>query len=55
MFDRTTRLALLAAHQLTLVVGILMMPLALVARQAGLKLPLGSLVERTHRAYERAT
>lgn len=55
MFDRITRLALLAAHQTTLAVGILMMPIALLARQAGLTLPLGSLVERTQRAYQRAT
>jgi hypothetical protein len=55
MFDRITRFALLAAHQTTLALGILLMPVALLARQAGVSLPFGSLVERTQRAYQRAT
>lgn len=55
MFDRITRFTLLAAHQTTLALGILMMPVALLARQVGVSLPLGALVERTQRAYQRAT
>jgi hypothetical protein len=47
-------LSLLALYQVTLVLGILLMPVALLARRAGVNLPIGRLVDSVGRAYERA-
>jgi hypothetical protein len=55
MFDRITRLALFAAYQTTIAVGILAMPLALLANQAGITLPVHRLVDSASSAYEAAT
>jgi hypothetical protein len=41
-------------YQLTLALGILMMPVALFARQLGVRLPVNRLVEAAGAAYERA-
>ncbi|MFB6113525.1 MAG: hypothetical protein ABEJ58_05415 [Halodesulfurarchaeum sp.] len=54
MIDRLTKVALLAAYQSAIVLGIAMLPLALVARQAGITLPLHHLIERTETAYRQA-
>ncbi|WP_232688433.1 hypothetical protein [Halobacterium zhouii] len=54
MFDRITRLGLFALYQSSLALGLLLLPVALVARQAGITLPFGRLVERTERAYRAA-
>jgi len=54
MLDRVTRFGLLALYQSTLVVGILAMPLALLAARAGVTLPVGRLVEEATEAYEAA-
>ncbi|WP_459810776.1 hypothetical protein [Halopiger thermotolerans] len=43
-----------ALYQLCIVVGILAMPLAIAARQAGLSLPLHRLLENVEDAYEAA-
>jgi len=56
MFDRATRLALFTLYQSALAVGIALLPVAVLARRAGVTLPVRPLVERTERAYEsRAT
>ncbi|MFB6072591.1 MAG: hypothetical protein ABEJ88_06445 [Halobacterium sp.] len=55
MFDRITRLGLFALYQSTLALGILLLPLAVLARRAGVTLPFGRLVERTEAAYEAST
>jgi hypothetical protein len=48
------RASVFALYQFSIVVGIALMPLALVANRAGLPLPVGRLVERLGEAYERA-
>jgi hypothetical protein len=55
MFDRITRLGLFAAYQSTIALGILAMPVALLARRAGFTLPLHRLVESVGDAYDAAT
>lgn len=54
---RTTvyRAWLLALYQLTVATGILLMPLALLARRAGLRLPMAGLLDRLGTAYESAS
>jgi hypothetical protein len=47
------RAGLLALYQLTVTVGILLMPVALLVRRAGISLPLRSLVDRLGTAYDR--
>lgn len=39
-------------HQATLLLGIVTLPLALLARRVGLVLPVGRLVEWANRAYD---
>jgi hypothetical protein len=55
MFDSLYRAGAFATYQLTLVLGIALMPLALLARQLGVSVPLGSLVAATGRAYDRTS
>jgi len=50
--QRTTTYAL---HQTAVLFGILTLPLALVARRAGVVLPVGRLVERANEVYDRHT
>ena len=54
MFKRSTRFALFALYQTTVVLGILLLPIALLARRVGLPLPLylGSAVEAVGNVYE---
>lgn len=47
------RAGLLALYQLTVTVGILLMPVALLARRAGINLPVRRLVEQLGAAYDR--
>jgi hypothetical protein len=54
MIDRITRLGLFALYQSTLALGILLLPVALLVRQAGVTLPVGRLVEHTEHAYQSA-
>lgn len=42
-------------HQLTILLGIFTLPLALLARRAGVVLPVGRLVERANEAYDSHT
>jgi len=55
MTSRVYRVGLLALYQLTLLLGILLMPFALVARRAGVPLPLHRAVTRLGEAYEDAS
>ena len=48
------RIGLFALHQLTVLTGILLFPLALATRRVGLSLPVGRAVERVRRAYDEA-
>lgn len=48
------RTTLFALYQLALLAGVLLLPVALAARQAGVRLPLGRLVDRLGDAYEAA-
>jgi len=52
---RLYRFALLVLYQLTLLAGILLMPLALVTERFGLRLPIHRAVRRLGDAYERQT
>ena len=53
MMKRAYRATLLALYQLTLLVGIALMPLALVTQRFGLRLPLDRAVLSLKEAYER--
>ncbi|ESP88746.1 hypothetical protein [Candidatus Halobonum tyrrellensis] len=49
------RIGLFALHQTTVLLGILLFPLALATHRVGLSLPMGGAVERVRRAYADAT
>ena len=51
--ERAYRVTLLAMYQLTLLVGILLMPLALLTERLGLRLPVDRAVLGLKEAYER--
>ena len=52
MIDRLTKIATLTAYQTTLALGIALLPVAILARQLGITLPVHRLVQRTESAYE---
>ena len=52
MIDRLTKVTLFAAYQSSLALGIALLPVAVMARQAGITLPIHRLIERTETAYE---
>ena len=52
MIDRVTKFATLTAYETSLALGIGLMPVALLARQFGVTLPVHRLIERTEAAYE---
>lgn len=54
MATRLYRASVLALYQLSIVFGIAMLPLALVANRAGIQLPVDQLVSRLGSAYERS-
>ena len=54
MIDLLQRATLLALYQASIAVGIVLLPVALLARRGGVTLPIGRLVERLGRAYENA-
>ncbi|SDM79250.1 hypothetical protein SAMN04487949_2609 [Halogranum gelatinilyticum] len=54
MFETAYRVSLFALYQFTVVVGIVLLPVALMARQLGVELPLSRVLERLGRAYENA-
>lgn len=53
MAPRPYRTLVFVLYQLSLVTGIALLPVALVADRAGLPLPVGRVVERLGRTYER--
>lgn len=53
MIESVTRLTVFALYQLTVMFGILLLPVALVARRLGIQLPIGDLIERLDSAYDR--
>lgn len=55
MIRRVHRATLLAIYQFTLLVGILLMPLALVTQRFGIRLPVDKAVLGVKQRYERAT
>ena len=54
MWHALERTTLLALYHLSLVTGLLLLPVALVASRGGVTLPVGRLIERTGRAYAAA-
>jgi len=53
MLDSLYRAGVFTVYQLTLVVGILLMPFALMAGRLGVPMPVGDLVSAAGRVYER--
>lgn len=54
MIPRLTKYVLFAAYQLSVAMGIALLPVALAARRMGVTLPIRRLVETTGTAYKRA-
>lgn len=52
MFETTYRISVFALYQVTVMLGILLLPVALLAQRFGVTFPLGHLVERLGTAYE---
>jgi len=52
MFEPLYRVGAFAAYQITLAVGIVLMPLVLLARHLGVTVPLGELVAAAGQAYD---
>lgn len=55
MIESATRLTVFALYQLTVLFGILLLPVALLARRVGINLPIGEVIERLDSAYDRTT
>jgi hypothetical protein len=55
MIETTYRAGLLVVYQFAVFVGIVLMPVALLARQVGVTLPVGHLVQTLDDAYTNAT
>lgn len=55
MIDPLYRATLFALYQFSIVAGIILLPLAVIARRGGITLPVGRLIERLERAYDNAT
>jgi len=53
MIERTQSVLLFAVYQLSLLVGIALLPVALAAKRVGFTLPVHRAVERLGTAYER--
>jgi len=53
MIESVTRLTVFALYQLTVLFGILLLPVALAARRLGITLPVDDLIERLDSAYDR--
>lgn len=52
MIEPVYRFALLALYQLSIVIGIVLLPVAIVAQVGGVTLPVHRVVERLERACE---
>jgi hypothetical protein len=55
MIDKPLRATALALHQLIVVLGIVLLPVALMARKAGVHLPFERAIEATERVYHRVS
>ena len=53
MTARLYRAAVFALYQISILAGIALLPVALAAKQAGISIPVGRLVDRLDSAYER--
>ncbi|MEA1930843.1 hypothetical protein [Halohasta litorea] len=53
MIESVTRLTVFALYQFTVMLGILLLPVALAVRRLGIQLPIGELIERLDSAYDR--
>ena len=53
--ERIYRALVLALYQLTLLMGILLLPVAVVTRRLGLRIPVDRAIERLDEAYETST
>mgnify|MGYP005851684871 CR=1 FL=1 len=53
MIETVSRLTVFALYQFTVLVGILMLPVALAARQLGVNLPIGDVIDQLDSAYDR--
>jgi len=54
MYTRARRTLLMGLHQLTVTTGILLLPVAILARRIGLRLPVRRFVDATTEACENA-
>lgn len=54
MTERLTRPVLFGAYQLSLLLGIVLLPVALVAGRLGVTLPIHRLINALSRAYDRS-
>lgn len=52
MIESATRLTVFALYQFTVVFGILLLPVALAARQLGINLPVGDMIDQLDSAYD---
>jgi len=55
MASRPYTATVFALYQLSVVLGIVLLPVALAARRAGVPLPLHRIIGRLHTAYEHAS
>ena len=55
MIDPIERAALFALYQLSVLLGIVLLPVALIARRAGVMLPIHRVIDRLGEAYEQST
>lgn len=53
MIDPIERATLFALYQLSLAIGIVLLPVAVLAQRGGIVLPVGRVVKRVGEAYER--
>ena len=53
MIESATRLTVFALYQLTVVFGILLLPVALAANRLGVQLPIGDLIDRMEFTYDK--
>lgn len=54
MIEPLQRATLFALYQTSIVLGIALLPVALLAQRGGVTLPIGRFVDRLGRAYEQA-
>lgn len=54
MLATIERITTFAAYKVSLLLGLLLLPIALLARQGGVTLPIDRLIERSGRAYAAA-